>query len=100
MSQPYKEITLTSTNTSENMTNPAGSLEISGNFSGPATVTQNLTGGSVAVDTFAAAETVYTKASHSTFSVSGADGSTAITVRWYYDVSNSNESPVNRLSKG
>ena len=100
MSQPYKEITLTSTNTSENMTNPAGSLEISGNFSGPATVTQNLTGGSVAVDTFTAAETVYTKASHSTFSVSGADGSTAITVRWYYDVSNSNESPVNRLSKG
>ena len=99
MSQPYKEITLTSTNTSENMTNPAGSLEISGNFSGPATVTQNLTGGSVAVDTFTAAETVYTKASHSTFSVSGADGSTAITVRWYMDSNNSDTTRARDLAK-
>ena len=36
MGRPYKEITLTLANQSENMTNPAGCLEIDGNFAGPA----------------------------------------------------------------
>ena len=98
MSQPYKEAILTNLNQSVNMTNPAGCLEITGTWTGPATVTQSLTGGTTAVDSFTADETIYTKASHSTFALTGGNG--PVTVRWYYDVSNSNESPVNRLSKG
>ena len=79
----YLEITLTNTNTSENMNNTAGSLEISGTFTGPATVTQSLTGGSVAVDTFLAAETIFTNASALTFGLTGGNG--PITVRWWKD---------------
>ena len=81
----FLEITLTQANPSENINNSAGSLEIAGNFSGPATVTQNLTGGSIAVDTFTAAETTFTNASALTFGLSGEDGSTSITVRWWKD---------------
>jgi hypothetical protein len=98
MSQPYKEITLTASNTSENMTNPAGSLEVAGTFDG-ATVTQNLTGGSVAVDQFAAAETVYTKASHSTFSIAGGGGSEVVTVRWYMDSNNADTTRARNLAR-
>ena len=98
MGQPYKEAILTNLNQSVNMTNPAGCLEIAGTWTGPATVTQNLTGGSVAVDSFTANETVFTNASNSTFSLSGGNG--PVTVRWYADASDSNESYVNRLSKG
>ena len=81
----YFEATLTQANPSETIRNTAGSLEISGTFSGPATVTQNLAGGSVAVDTFTTAETIFTNASALTFGLSGEDGSTDITVRWYKD---------------
>jgi len=81
----FLEITLTAANPTESMNNAAGSLEIAGNFSGPATVTQNLTGGSVAVDTFTSAETIFTNASALTFSATGTDGSTAVTVRWWKD---------------
>lgn len=79
----FLEITLTAANTSENMNNTAGSLEISGTFTGPATVTQSLTGGSVAIDTFTAAETTFTNASALTFALTGGDG--PITVRWWKD---------------
>ena len=79
----FLEITLTDSNTSESMNNAAGSLEISGTFTGPATVTQSLTGGSVAVDTFLAAETVFTNASALTFGLTGGNG--PITVRWWKD---------------
>lgn len=80
----FLEITLTQANPSEDMNNSAGSLEIGGTFSG-ATVTQNLTGGSVAVDTFTTAETVFTNASALTFGLSSEDGSTSVTVRWWKD---------------
>lgn len=80
----FLEINLTAANPSESMNNVAGSLEITGTFSG-ATVTQNLTGGSTAVDTFTAEETTFTNASALTFGLSGEDGSTQITVRWWKD---------------
>lgn len=79
----YFEAILTNTNPSENIRNTAGSLEISGTFTGPATVTQSLIGGSVAVDTFTAAETVFTNASALTFAITGGNG--PVTVRWYKD---------------
>ena len=79
----FLEVTLTNTNPSENMNNAAGSLEISCTFTGPATVTQSLTGGSVAVDTFLAAETVFTNASALTFAITGGNG--PVTVRWWKD---------------
>jgi len=85
---PLVTATLTAANPSLNLSNSAGSIEIAGNFSGPATVTQNLTGGSVAIDTFTAAETFFTNANRLTFSVAGADGSTAVTIRWYDDKKN------------
>ena len=80
----FLEITLTQANPSENINNSAGSLEIGGVFSG-ATITQSLTGGSVAVDTFTTAETVFTNASALTFAATSTDGSTAVTVRWWKD---------------
>lgn len=81
----FLEATLTQANPSENFNNSAGSLEIAGNFAGPATVTANLTGGSIAVDTFTVAETTFAKASALTFGVTGANGSTSITIRWWKD---------------
>ena len=87
MSDLYKEIVLTAANPSANISNPAGSIEVSGTFAG-GTVTQNLTGGSVAVDTFTAAETIYTNASHLTFAITGGGGTENVTVKWYYDSNN------------
>ena len=97
MSQPYKEAILTNLNQSVNMTNPAGCLEITGTWTGPATVTQNLTGGTTAVDSFTADETIYTKASHSTFALTGGNG--PVTVRWYMDSNNSDTTRARDLAK-
>ena len=80
----FLEITLTAANPSESMNNVAGSIEVAGTFDS-GTVTQNLTGGSVAVDTFTAAETVYTNASALTFGITGGLGSESVTVRWWKD---------------
>ena len=85
---PLVTATLTAAEPSVNLSNSAGSIEIAGNFSGPATITQNLTGGSIAIDTFTAAETIFTRANNLTWSVAGADGSTAVTIRWYDDKKN------------
>ena len=83
----YKEIILTAANPSFNISNPAGSIEIGGTFDS-GTVSQNLTGGSTAIDTFTAAETFYTNASHLTFAITGGSGSEEVWVRWYYDSNN------------
>lgn len=80
----YFEAILTAANPSENMRNTAGSLEISGTFDS-GTVTQSLIGGSVAIDTFAAAESIFTKGSAFTFGITGGLGSESVTVRWYKD---------------
>ena len=85
---PLVTATLTAAEPSVNMSNSAGSIEIAGNFSGPATVSQNLTGGSVEIQAFTSAETFFTNANQLTFSATGADGSTAITIRWYDDKKN------------
>ena len=79
----FKEETLDGSNTSVNMVNPAGSIEISGDFTGPATVTQSLTGGSTTIDTFTTDSTIFTKANQLTFGISGGVG--PITIRWYDD---------------
>jgi hypothetical protein len=84
---PLVTATLTTANPSVNLSNSAGSVEIAGVFGG-ATVEQNLTGGSIAVDTFAAAETFFTNANRLTFSATGTTGTTAITIRWYDDKKN------------
>ena len=58
--------TLTAANPSVNLENNAGSVEIAGTFD-TGTVTQSLTGGSVAIDTFTAAETFFTNANKLSF---------------------------------
>lgn len=80
----YFEATLTAANPSENMINTAGSIEISGTFDS-GTVSQNLTGGSVAIDTFTAAESFFTNASTLTFGITGGSGSESVTVKWWKD---------------
>tara|TARA_R110000851_G_scaffold332695_1_gene509538 strand:+ start:333 stop:590 length:258 start_codon:yes stop_codon:yes gene_type:complete len=84
---PLVTATLTAANPSVNLSNSAGSIEIAGVFGG-ATVTQNLTGGSVAVDTFTTAETLFTNANRLTFSATSTTGTTAVTIRWYNDSKN------------
>ena len=98
MGQPYKEITLTAANPSFNMENPAGSVEIGGVFD-TATVTQNLTGGAAAVDTFTAAETFYTHASHLTFAITSTGPTSAVWVRWYYDSNNADTTRARNLTR-
>lgn len=85
MSRIFKEIRLTAANPSANITNPAGSIEIGGNFGITGTVSQNLTGGDTAIDTFTAAATFFSNASHLTFAITGGDGSEDVFVRWYFD---------------
>ena len=85
MTNEYKEITLTATNTSQNISNPAGSIEIGGDFGATGTVTCNLKGGGTALDTYTAAETFFSNASHLTFSISGGDGTESVWIRWYFD---------------
>ena len=84
---PLVTQTLTAANPSVNMSNSAGSIEIAGVFDS-GTVTQNLTGGSIAVDTFTTAETFFTNANRLTFSIAGGSGSEAVTIRWYDDKKN------------
>ena len=84
---PLVTATLTAAEPSVNMSNSAGSIEIAGTFDS-GTVSQNLTGGSVEIQAFTSAETFFTNANQLTFSATGADGSTAITIRWYDDKKN------------
>jgi hypothetical protein len=98
MGIPYKQVTLTAANPSFNMTNPAGSIEVAGTFDG-GTVTQNLTGGAIAVDTFTAAESFYTNASHLTFGITGGGGSESVTVKWYMDSNNADTTRARDLSR-
>ena len=84
---PLVTATLTAANPSVNLSNSAGSVEIAGTFDS-GTVTQNLTGGSVAIDTFTAAETFFTNANNLTFSIASGLGSEAVTIRWYDDKKN------------
>lgn len=78
--------TLTAANPSVNLENNAGSIEIAGTFDG-GTVTQNLTGGSIAIDTFTVAESFFTNANKLTFGITGGSGSESVTIRWYGDSS-------------
>jgi hypothetical protein len=98
MGQIFKEITLTAANPSANIENPAGSIEISGTFDS-GTVSQNLTGGSVAIDTFTAAATFYTNASHLTFGITGGSGSESVSIKWYYDSNNADETRARILAR-
>lgn len=84
---PLVTATLTAANPSVNLSNSAGSIEIAGTFDS-GTVTQNLTGGSIAVDTFTAAETFFTNANRLTFAITGGSGSESVTIRWYDDKKN------------
>ena len=84
---PLVTATLTAANPSVNMSNSAGSVEIAGTFDS-GTVTQNLTGGSIAVALFTSAETFFTRANRLTFSITGGAGSEAVTIRWYDDKKN------------
>ena len=85
---PLVTATLTAANPSVNLSNSAGSIEVAGNFSSTDKVYQNLTGGSVEIQAFTSAETFFTNANRLTFSVTGADGGTAVTIRWYDDKKN------------
>ena len=76
--------TLTAANPSVNLENNAGSVEVAGTFDS-GTVTQSLTGGSIAIDTFTAAETFFTNANKLTFAIAGGLGSESVTIRWYGD---------------
>ena len=84
MTANYKEITLTAAAPSANIQNPAGSIEIGGTFDS-GTVSMNLIGGATAIDTFTAAETFYSNASHLTFAITGGLGSESVWIRWYFD---------------
>ena len=95
--QQPKEAILTNTSPSVNMVNPAGSIEISGTFTGPATVTQNLTGGSTTVATFTTDSTFHTQANQLTFGLSGGNG--PITIRWFPDAINADDTAVRILVK-
>ena len=78
--------TLTAANPSVNLENNAGSVEIAGTFDS-GTVTQSLTGGSIAIDSWTSAETIYTNANKLTFAITGGSGSESVTIRWYGDSS-------------
>ena len=84
---PLVTATLTAANPSVSLSNVAGSIEIAGVFAG-GTVTQSLTGGSIAIDTFLAAETIFTRANRLTFGIVGGGGTEAVTIRWYDDSKN------------
>lgn len=87
----YKEIVLTQANPSADISNPAGGMSISGVF-GTASLSYTLEGDSVAIDSgIVAAETFYMNSSHLTFTASTPDGTTAISIKWYYDSNNSDE---------
>jgi hypothetical protein len=92
-----KTAVLTNTNPSVNMENTAGSVEISGTFTGPATVTQSLTGGGTTIATFTVDSTIYTKANYLTWGITGGNG--PITIKWYADVTNTDNSLSNQLRR-
>ena len=92
-----KSETLTLAGTSVDMVNPAGCIEISGTFTGPATITQSLTGGATTIDTFTVDSTFYTRANQLTFGITGGNG--PITITWYPDVINTDPSLSNRLAR-
>jgi len=96
--QQPKEATLTAASPSVNMVNPAGSIEISGTFAG-GTVTQNLTGGSTTIASFTVASTFHTQASQLTFGITGGSGTESVTVRWYPDAINADDTAVRLLVK-
>ena len=80
-------VALTASNTSVTLENTAGSIELIGTFDS-ATVTQKITGGTTAIDTFTAAVApFYTRANKLTFSIAGGSGSESVVIRWIGDVS-------------
>jgi len=92
-----KVATLDASNTSVDMVNTAGSIEIAGDFTGPATVTQSLTGGSTTIDTFLVDSTFHTQANQLTFGLTGGNG--PITIRWYPDAINTDVTDTRVLKK-